>query len=82
MFKIINQVCIILLSFSRCLATKRVSLNNEPCITRSSLVDLNPVKLKYCNAVDDVSTKICVPNQTKSADVKILNVIKELEKNH
>ena len=65
-----------------------MSLNNETCITRPALVDLNPVKLKYypiminldkcnasCHAVDNLSTKICVPNKTKSINAKILNVI-------
>ena len=38
---------IVLLSFSRYLATKCVSLNNEPCMTRSTNIDLNPVDLNY-----------------------------------
>ena len=38
---------IALLNFSRCLATKCVSLNNEPCKTRSTNIDLNPVDLNY-----------------------------------
>ena len=35
-----------LLSFSEFLATKCVSLNNEPCMIRPFLIDLNPVELK------------------------------------
>ena len=46
-----------------------MSLNNEPCINRTTLIDLNPIELNpliisldkrngSCNAVDDVSTKI------------------------
>ena len=34
---------IALLSFSESLATKCVSLNNEPCMARPTLIDLNPV---------------------------------------
>ena len=34
---------IVLLSFSESLATKCVSLNNEPCMARPTLIDLNPV---------------------------------------
>ena len=36
MFSVIKQVFIILLSFSSSLATKCVSLNDEPCIVRST----------------------------------------------
>ena len=47
MFRLIRQVFIALLSFSRSIAAKCVSLNNEPCITRSTFIDLNPVELDY-----------------------------------
>ena len=70
------------------LATKCVSLNNEPCMASLCLVDLNPVELNCdpfmmsldkCNGsynvVEDVSTKICVPNETKDVNVKVFNVI-------
>ena len=41
---------IVLLSFSESLArdkTKCLFLNDEPCMIRPTLIDLNPVKLKY-----------------------------------
>ena len=70
MFSVIKQVFIILLSFSSFLATKCVSLNDEPCIVRSTIIDLNPVELKCypliisldkCNGSCNVlSPKICV----------------------
>ena len=44
MFWLIKQVVIVLLSFSRSVATKCVSLKNEPCAT---LNDLNPIELNY-----------------------------------
>ena len=47
MFSLIKQVFVALLSFSRSLTTKCVSLNNEPCMIRPFLIDLNPVELKY-----------------------------------
>ena len=53
-----------------------------------TLIDLNPVKLNYypfmtsldkcngtCNAVDDLYTKICVPNKTKGINVQESNMI-------
>ena len=73
MFSVNKQMFIVLLSFSNSLATKCVPLNNEPCMIRPFLVDLNLVELKYyplminldkcsgsCNSVDDLSVKICV----------------------
>ena len=57
-----------LLHFSRCLATKCVSLNNIPCMIRPTLIDLSFVELNHypfmisldeckesCNDVDDLS---------------------------
>ena len=64
---------IVLLIFTECLArswTKYVSLNDETCVLRATLIDLNPVELKYylliisldkCNRICNVlSPKICV----------------------
>ena len=61
-----------LLCFGESLATKCMSLNNEPCMGMSFLVDLNPVELncypftikldkfsESYNYVDDLFTKIC-----------------------
>ena len=47
MLRPIIQVFIALLSFSRSLATKFGFLNNEACMTRPSLIDLNPIELNY-----------------------------------
>ena len=88
MFRLIKQVFIVLLSFSESLATKCMSLNSEPCMVRLTLIDSNPVELKYypfmfsldkcsasCNSVDDLSIKICVPSKTKDVTVKVFNII-------
>ena len=55
-----------------------MSLNNEPCTTRRTLIDLNTDELNYyllmiipdkcneiCNAVDDLSAKISFPTEKK-----------------
>ena len=47
MFSLIKQVSIVLLSFSGSLATKWLPLNEEPCMVRPILIDLNPIELKY-----------------------------------
>ena len=82
MFNLIKQVFIVLLSFSESLATKYLFLNNEPCMIRPTIIDLNPAEFKYyifmisldkctgsCNVL---SSKICVPKETKDTNVKAL----------
>ena len=74
---LIKQIFIVL-SFSESLAheqTKFLSLNDEPCMVRPTLIDLNLVELKYypfiisldkCNGSCNVlSPKIHVPKETK-----------------
>ena len=76
MFSLIKQVFIVFLSFSSSLATKCLSLNDEPCMVRLTLIDLIPLDLKYypfiislykCNGSCNVlSPKICVPKKQKT----------------
>ena len=55
MLSLINQVFIVLLSFSSSLAraakvsrrTKCLSLSDEPCVVRPTLINLNPAENKY-----------------------------------
>ena len=55
---------------------------------RRTLIDLIPVELNYypfmisldkfsgiCNSVDDISTKICVSSKTKDKNIKVFNMI-------
>ena len=78
MFRLIKQVFVALLSLSGSLATKCMSLNNEPCTIRPTLIDFNHIELNYypfmisldkcignCNSVDSLSTKIRVLSKTK-----------------
>ena len=78
MFTLVKPVFIAFLNFGESLATKFMSLNNEPCLIGPILIKLNPAALNYypfmiskdkCsesyNFVDDLSTKICVPSKTK-----------------
>ena len=79
------RLFIVLLSFSESLATKCLSLNDEPCIAMPTLIDLNPLEIKYypCMISSDkfsrncniLSPKICVPKETKDINVKIFNMI-------
>ena len=82
MFILIKQVN----SFSESLATKCLSLNDEPCMVRSTLIDLNSVELKYypfmisldkCTGslMNVLSPKICVPKETKCINLKAFNIL-------
>ena len=75
MFSLIKQGFILLLRFRISLATKCLSLNDDPFMVRPIVIDLNPVELKYypfmisldkcsgsCNVL---SPNICVPKETK-----------------
>ena len=85
MFSLIKQVFIVLFSFSSSLATKCVSLNDEPYMLRPSLIDLNPFELKYypfmislgtCNGSYKVlSSKIYVPKEKKIKAFKAFNMV-------
>ena len=44
MFRLIKYRLIALLSFSGALAIKCIILNNQPCMTRPTLINLNPNK--------------------------------------
>ena len=47
MFGLVKQVFIAVLSFNGSLATKFMPLNNEQCMIKPNLIDLNPVEFKY-----------------------------------
>ena len=85
MFSYIKQVFIVLLIFNSSLATKYLSLNNEPCMVRPTLTDLDLVELKYypfmisldkytgsCNVL---SSKTSVPKKAKDINVKVFNMM-------
>ena len=84
MFRVIKQVFIALLGFSGSLAsianvsnfTRCMSLNNQPCMTRPTLIDLNPdeciqelryypfmVNLDRCNVSYNIYDVPCVSNK-------------------
>ena len=83
---------IILLSFSSSLAlqrTKYLFLNDEPCVVRPTLIDLNHVELKYfpfmislnkcigsCNVL---SSKIYVSKETIDINVNEFNTITKMK---
>ena len=78
---------IVLLSSLGCVAdlTKCLFLNDEPYMVRPTIIDMNPVELKYypfmislnkrivsCNVL---SPKICLPKETKDINAKVCNMI-------
>ena len=88
MFSLIKQVFIVLLCFSGSLAcdqTKCIFLNDEPCIVRPTLIDLNHVELKYHSFMTSLdkfsgsckvlSSKICVPKKKKKKNIMLKHLI-------
>ena len=47
MFWLIKQVFTLLLVFSGSLTTKFVSLSKEPCVRRTTCIDLSPVEFDF-----------------------------------
>ena len=67
---------------------KCVSLNNKPCQTRPTIVNLNsnetlfyqfPVSVNKCagscNTIDDQYARVSVPNKVKNVNVKVFNLM-------
>ena len=89
MFSFVKRPFIGLLSFSNTLArdrTKFTSLNDEPCMIKPTLIDLNLVELKHylfkisldksTGSCCVLSPKICVPKEIIDINVKAFNAIK------
>ena len=79
------------MTFSGSLATKCMSLNNEPYMVRSTHIYLNPIELncypfiislekcnRSCNAVCNLYMKICVLSETKDVNIKVFNKIRKI----
>ena len=87
MFRAIKQVFTALLRFSSTLATKCMSLNNQPCITRPTLIDLNTDECNQglrhqfnrfdgsCKTLDDPSGRTCVSDRTEHENLNVYNLI-------
>ena len=78
-----------LLGSSGSLAIKCVAMNNQKCLVRSTLTDLNSDEILYypfinsidrcdgsCNTVEDSFGRTCVHNKMKSVNLKVFNMIK------
>ena len=66
-------------------------MNNEPCMTRSTLIDLIHVELNYysfmisidkcngsCNSVDDLFMERCIQRETKDVNAEVFNMIAKI----
>ena len=87
MFGLIKQVFIVLLSFSESLVTKCLFSDDELCMVRPTLTDLNPAEFKYypfmvrldkyTGSYNVLSSKIHFPKETKDINVKAFNMLKQ-----
>ena len=78
MFRLNKKVFIALLSFCGFLTANCVSLNNEPCMTRSTLIDLDPVELNHYqfmmsikNLMEVAMLLMAYQQQSKAKDVNV-----------
>ena len=79
MFNFIKQALIALLSFSRSLATKYMSLDNKICLGISLTLNFVIINLWLIwihgswNSLGDPSVRICVPNKSEDIHLNKLN---------
>ena len=80
---------VVLLGVSGSLATKCVSMNNQSCMVRPTLIYVNPDELYYylfiislgrhggrCNTAEDPFCTTFVPNKIEDVSLKVFNMIK------
>ena len=80
-----------LLGFGGSLTTTCMFLNNQPCTATPTDTDLNPDELHFysfivsldrcdgsCNTADDPFGRICVPNKIEHINLKVFNMMKEV----
>ena len=58
MLGLIKQVLFVLSSSSESLATKCVSLNDEPCMVRPTVIDFYLQKYVFRKKINDVNVKV------------------------
>ena len=79
---------IVLLSFSGSFTIKCMSLSNEQCKFRRTLIDLNSVELNYysfmirldkcngsCNTHTKISGRMRIPNKTEDVNLSAFSLI-------
>ena len=87
--KKLDVLVLVLLCFGESLTIKCISLNNQSCLVRPTLIDLNPGELYYhpvtitpnrcdgsCNTTKDPFGRICIPNKMEDVNLKVLEMIK------
>ena len=81
----INQMFIVLvliLCFGRSLIINCISINDQHCIARPTLIDLNLDKLHYSPFIISMNKcpfgRICVPNKVKDMNLNVFDMIKRI----
>ena len=88
MFRFIEKVFVVAISFFSCTALKCVSINNQERKARPETININsnepsfyPYSVKIskcngsCNNVNDPYAKVCVSDVGKNMNVKAFNLI-------
>lgn len=87
------MVLMLMLCFGGSFAIKCVSMNNQQCLIKPILIDLNLHKLhnysfiiitkgydENCNAVEDTYGRVYALNKIENANLKVFNMIKVVNK--
>ena len=89
MLGLINQIFIIVM-LMLCFGGSFVSINNQKCIVRPTLIDFNLDELYYykfsvgmnrcdgsCNTVKDLFGRTCASNKIEDVNLKLFNMTKK-----
>ena len=91
LLEFLKSLFIVILDSGRSLTSRNIkciSLNNEPCLAKPKVINLNPDELHYstfmidlnkcgknCNTLDYAPNRLCVTNTREDVDVKIFKIM-------
>ena len=96
MFRFVKRIFVSTLMFFGCNLSKvnlleYVSMNNQECIVRPEIVNVNsnepvfyPLGIKTskcsgsCNSINDPYAKLCVPDVVKNINIKVFNLMSRI----
>ena len=88
MFRFIKKVFVVAMTLSSCNALECVLMTNQEGKARPEVININsndPLFYPYsievnkcsgrCNGINDLYSKLCVPNIIKNINVQVLNLV-------
>ena len=84
---VVQVLVLVLLGFDGSLVAKYISMNNQPCMARPTLIDMNSDELYYypfivsrnrydrnCNIAEDSFCRIYAPNKIGAVNLKAFSI--------